>query len=455
MNRIVSSFLLLLVYCQPSLAQNKIAFPLKVSGNNHYLFDQRNNPVFLNGDSPWMLGFKVRFDEVKEYLKDRNQKGFNAVIMQVTPGTDFGTTQYDYGDLPNIYGDHVFINQDISKPNELYFKHLDSILFVCNQMNFVVLLAPLYQGCCEDGWKEILDRDPESIEKAYNYGKWIANRYKNLPNIIWVSGGDHKVTPQALACAEGIEKMDTIHLQTFHSGAGSTSYDEVPHAKWLKFNMIYTYHAAWIADRLGQLQVYAPFFRAWQKRINMPMIMSESGYEYERDETTQILRRQAYWSVLSGASGHFYGHRDIWPFNKNWRAGLNSPGAQSIEIFGKFVKSIPWYDMEPDWPATLFVSGRGAFNNSSAPGGEEYATAAFSKEHGVAAIYLPTSRTVGVNMVRFSGTVNAKWLDPSTGVYSKERKVFPNKGIHHFTPPKQYNSQGFDDWVLVLETNNL
>lgn len=438
------------IFYQIAEAQNRIAFPLKQSENHRYLTDQNNKPVFLNGDTPWSLGYKASMKEVRDYLQDRKQKGINALIIQITPSNLLFDT-LTHGDLPNFYNEHVFVNRDIAKPNEAYFKHIDSVFALCNEMNFAILLAPLYEGCCEDGWKEILDADPQSVDKAFNYGKWVADRYKHLPNIIWIAGGDHKATPQAIACAKGIAAVDSIRLHTFHGDPGYTSPDGVPDAQWLTLNMVYTYYPALISERLRQYQVYALFFHLWQKKVAMPVVMGESVYEFERDETTQFLRRQAYWSLLSGASGHFFGNRDIWRMEKNWKKGLNTPGIHSMEVFGKFVNKIPWHNMEPDWPATLFVSGRGAFNNGSAPGGDEYATAAFSEEKNIAAIYIPTYRKVGVNMARFSSSVNAKWFDPFNGTYSLAAGSFLNKGVRYFTPPKQYNSQGFEDWVLILE----
>lgn len=440
---------LCVVFCGSVSAQSEMTFPIRQSANHQYLVDQKDNPVFLKGDAAWMLGYKLAMPDVQEYLERRKQQGFNTLLMQVTPSM-FDDSN-NHGDQPNIYGEHVFVNRDIARPNEKYFNHLDSVLTLCNQMNFVVLLTPLYEGCCKDGWYEILRADSESVYKAYYYGKWIADRFRHLPNIIWVAGGDRAVTPQGLACAEGIAATDSARLHTFHGDPGFTSLDQIPKAKWLTLDFIYTYYPALVSERLRQLHVYALFFQRWQKRLQMPAIMGESAYENERDETT-FVRRQAYWSLLSGASGHIYGQRDIWQFNNQWKEALNSEGTQSMKIFHQFVNTLPWHDMEPDFPSTLFISGRGEFNNGSAPGGDGYATGAFSKNNGIAAIYMPTYRTVGVNMLRFSGAVSAKWLDPSNGNYTPVKGVFPNKGLQHFTPPKHYNSQGFEDWVLVLET---
>jgi hypothetical protein len=132
--------------------------------------------------------------------------------------------------------------------------------------------------------------------------------------------------------------------------------------------------------------------------------------------------------------------------------GLKDPGSRSMKIFYDFVQSIPWHRMRSDWPHSLFVSGRGTFNATVYPGGEDYATASYTIDSTVAAIYLPASRKVGVNMSRFRGAVSATWLDPSSGISSKTPSLFKNSGTAYFSPPAAINKEGSEDWVLVLKT---
>jgi len=128
----------------------------------------------------------------------------------------------------------------------------------------------------------------------------------------------------------------------------------------------------------------------------MPCFLIESAYEHERNATTQIIRRQAYWALISGATGHMYGEKDTYAFTNTWNAALNAPGAESMHIFDAFIKSIPWYKLKPDWPHTVFTGGRGYFNPTELPGGEDYATGAVTTDSTMAILYMPTSRTVCV-----------------------------------------------------------
>ncbi|MEP7141415.1 MAG: DUF4038 domain-containing protein [Ferruginibacter sp.] len=437
--------LFLLFFVSAQAKSQYISFPLKASSNKKYLMGQDDKPVFLKGCAAWRLGYNVTYDEAKKFLADRKSKNFNALIIEISP--DNGAN--NRGNAPNVYGEYCFVNKDISKPNEKFFAHCDSILQLCSDMNFAVVLFPLYLGCCNDGWLEILREAPNTPGKCGEYGKWVASRYRHLPNITWASGGDHNETPESIAFAEGIASVDTIHLHTYHTNPAYTSTERLPDAKWLTLSCIYTYFPEM---NVGEYHVYGQIYNEKLRNDRIPFIMSESAYEYERNETTQTLRRQAYWALLSGASGHFFGNRDIWMMNKNWRQALNTPGNKSMQVFHSLIQHIPWYNMDPDWQHLVFISGRGAFNAGTAPGGEEYATGAFAKDNSVAVLYLPGYRKVGVNLERFKNQITIKWLDPSNGNYIALKKKFNNKSVEYFTPPFLKNSQGFEDWVLIVET---
>lgn len=422
-----------------------IAFPLKASANKKYLVDQQNRPVFLNGCAAWRLGYHVTVTDARRFLEDRKAKGFNALIVEITP--DNGAN--NRGNAPDVNGEYCFVNKDVSRPNEKFFAHADSILRLCEELNFAVMLFPLYIGCCNDGWLEYLREGGNTSEKCRAYGVWVANRYKKHQNIIWASGGDHNETPESLAFAEGIASVDTTHLHTYHPGPGYTSTERLPGAKWLTLSCIYTYFPDMTAN---QYHVYGQIYHEKLRNTRMPHVMSESVYEYEQGETTQTLRRQAYWAYLSGACGHFFGNRDIWTMNAQWKNALQTPGTQSMAVFHDFVQKYAWYAFQPDWHHLVFVSGRGEFNSGTAPGGDEYATSSITRDGSAALLYLPTYRKVGVNLTRFPGPVSVTWFDPTNGRYQTSKKPYPNKGIAYVEPPAFHNQQDFDDWVLILTT---
>lgn len=437
------AYVIALTFFYTKSSAQSISFPLKASADKHWLVDKNDKPVFLTGCAAWRLGYNVSYADAKKFLTDRKAKGFNSLIVEITP--DNGAN--NRGDVADINGEHCFINRDINKPNEKFFAHADSILQLCSDLNFAVLLFPLYLGCCNDGWIEYLREGSNTPEKCREYGQWVANRYKHLNNIIWASGGDRNETPESIAFAEGIAEVDNTHLHTYHGSPGFTSTERLPDAKWLSLSCIYTYFPHM---NTGQYHVYGQIYNEKMRNKRMPFIMSESAYEYERRETTQTIRRQAYWAFLCGASGHFFGNRDIWMMNENWRNALNTPGNKSMQIFHSFLQKIPWYNMETDWDHLFFTSGRGEFNAGINPGGDEYASGAFANDSSLAVLYMPTYRKVGVNMERFRLPVTVSWFDPAAGTYTSSATKYANKGMNYFEPPAFKNKTGFDDWVLIL-----
>ena len=68
-------------------------------------------------------------------------------------------------------------------------------------------------------------------------------------------------------------------------------------------------------------------------------------------------------------------------------------------------------------------------------------------------VYMPTIRTITVEMSMLSGPTAARWYDPTTGKYiDVNGSPFTNAGSGQFTPPGN-NQDGDGDWVLVLEAN--
>jgi hypothetical protein len=80
----------------------------------------------------------------------------------------------------------------------------------------------------------------------------------------------------------------------------------------------------------------------------------------------------------------------------------------------------------------------------------DYATAARTADGSYVVVYMPTARTVTVDMSSLKGPATAKWFDPTNGTYrAVQGGQFPNKGTRQFTPPAK-NRAGDSDWVLLL-----
>ena len=104
-----------------------------------------------------------------------------------------------------------------------------------------------------------------------------------------------------------------------------------------------------------------------------------------------------------------------------------------------------WYDLVPDQDHTLVTSGYGSF------GQDDYVTAARTPDGKLAIAYLPSGGTVTVDLGTLSGPVAARWYDPTDGTFTTIGDgPLANTGNVMLTTPGT-NSDGADDWVLVLE----
>jgi Protein of unknown function (DUF4038) len=88
------------------------------------------------------------------------------------------------------------------------------MLNLAAQHGLLVLLDPIETG----GWLGTLRSN--NLAKARDFGVYMGNRYESFPNFIWMSGHDFQswmtASEDALvrAVAEGIQSVDTVHLQT-------------------------------------------------------------------------------------------------------------------------------------------------------------------------------------------------------------------------------------------------
>lgn len=419
---------------------SRVFFPLKISVNHRYLVDSKNKPFFYMADTPWML-LKLSPEEVDDYLNDRKARGFTALQIMITGFMDMKTRD---GQTP-FDAEH-----DLSHVNEAYFAYADKVIQKATDKGFLLTIAPLWSGCCGEGWAGMFDGKLKPLnvngpQKARAYGQFLGARYANYKNIVWLMGGDHNPDQSFhLICniAEGIHENAPKHFITVHNAPDSSSaafYDDQP---WLTLNGAYSYQ-----------ELQTPVYKEWSRTKNVrPILLLESGYEHESNDGRGgipfRIRRQAYEAVLNGALlGTAYGHRDIWKFNNKWRTGLADPGATQVGLSQQFFSSHSWWKLEPDQGDELITDGRGKLQAN------DYVSAARASDGTLVIAYLPTSRPISINMARLTGSVKSSWLDPTDGsIKPSIGSPFANSGIQSFTTPGR-NASGDNDWVLVLETS--
>jgi hypothetical protein len=185
----------------------------------------------------------------------------------------------------------------------------------------------------------------------------------------------------------------------------------------------------------------------------MPFFFIEGRYENE-GASDACLRAQAYWSILSGSTGHFFGNNPIWPFNSgiwllkpSWKDVLDSAGSRSMTHLGKLFASRAWYRLVPDQNHTALIADYGS--TTSGDYIPNHVAAALDSEGNTFMAYLPYATSVTVNLAKITGPqAKVWWYDPSDGKLALEG-TYPASGLKSFNPP----SSG--DWVLVIDNATL
>jgi len=422
MKNLCSVLLVLLVCGALSFGANH--YPIRVAPNHRYLVDQNGELFLVQGDAPWSLIVGLTNEEAEKYLETRRLQGFNSIIVNLV--------EHKFRGPVNRYGEGPFlVPGDFSTPNEKYFEHADWVIRKAAEKGIQVFLAPIYLGYIgtDEGWIEELQAN--GPVKARKWGRYVGKRYRGFDNIVWIIGGDRnpdKAREEVDAIAQGIKETDDRHILTAHCHPENSAIDEYRDEGWLDLNTTYTYgivHQKLISD--------------YHRQPVMPYVLIETTYEGEHNASAVQIRRQAYWAILSGATGQFMGNRPVWLFDPGWEAALNSVGAQDMQRVNLLFSSRPWYELVPDDKHEVVVDGLGEFN------GMDYLTAARASDGSVVMAYMPTSRTLSVQMSSISGKEAAAWwFNPRTGQVSDGGK-FPTSGKREFTPPAE------GDWVLVLD----
>jgi hypothetical protein len=195
---------------------------------------------------------------------------------------------------------------------------------------------------------------------------------------------------------------------------------------------------------------YAELLKDYARRDYLPAFVIEANYEGEHDFTgPQTLRRQEYWTVLSGATGQFYGNQYLWPMAKGWKRHVDTVGSREVTYMANLFAVLPWFDLVPDVDHKVLVSGYGWFESQAGVNRSDYVTAAATRDGKLVVAYLPRNHPVSVDLSKLSGAVRARWYDPTDGTFTAGAQV-KNAGIDTFTPPGR-NYAGDEDWVLVLQ----
>jgi len=408
-------------------------YPVRVAPTGRYLVDQNGVPFLITGESPQAMIGDLSEADAELFFANRHAHGFNTVWINLLCASYTGC----HSDGSTLDGIPPFtVSNDFSTPNEAYFARADRILRLAAQYGFLVILDPAETG----SWLSVMQDN--GVEKCRAYGRYLGQRYAAFDNILWMHGNDYQAwgsdnDQYTTAVALGIQDFDDRHLHTVELDFPvSGSLDDPSWAPIIQLNASYTYAPTY-------QQVLVDYNRAGP----VPTFLVEASYEFENTGTPQILRAQAYWSILSGATGHLYGNHYTWQFIDGWKDQLDTPGATQMAYFKALFEPRAWYDLVPDQSNAVITTGVGTF------GSDDYVTAARTPDGNLVIAYVPSARTITVDMGALAAPVMARWYDPASGGFlAISGSLLTNAGALDFTTPgDNADGPGNEDWVLVLE----
>ena len=177
--KLIPFLLLLLTVAMPASAQKKTQktyIPwnngkLMVSEEGRYLKHENGTPFFWLGETGWLLPQRLNRDEAEYYLEQCKQRGYNVIQVQTLNNVPSINTygQYSMTDGYNFKN----INQ---KGVYGYWDHMDYIIRTAARKGLYIGMVCI--------WGSPVSRGEMTVEQAKAYGKFLAERYKDEPNII-------------------------------------------------------------------------------------------------------------------------------------------------------------------------------------------------------------------------------------------------------------------------------
>ncbi len=414
---------------------------LRVSPDKHFLQTQKGEPFFWLGDTGWLLLSRLTREQASEYLEDRHKKGFNVIQVMLVHGlTD-----------TNVYGDSALINKNLATPGSAYWFLLDYVVNVAAEKGIYLALVPVWGG--------VVKAAKPTPAQAKAYASFLAHRYGDKSNIIWMNGGDIKGTDyEAVWNTIGttLKAEDHNHLVTFHPRGRASSSFWFHQQPWLDFNSIQSGHKSYAQDTSRDDPHFGEdnwrYIEADYKRNpTRPVLDAEPSYEqipHGLHDTSQPrwtaddVRRYAYWSVFAGGCGFTYGDNSVMqmlrPTDKGsaygarmpWFNAINDPGAGQMIHLKKLMLSRDYFSRVPD-------------ESLIADQGKRYDYVAATRGRGYAFIYTYTGR--GFSLNSSASYQKAAWYNPRTG----ETTAIAASNSLTFDPPGE--PRPGNDWVLILD----
>lgn len=422
---------------------------LKVSENKRYL-QNGGKPFFWLGDTAWLLFQQCSLEEAFVYLKNRKEKGFTviqATLVHRLPGDNASSL--------------ARVERDVMAPE--YWEHCDKIIKMAEDLGLYLGLLP--------AWGSVVKQKFLNADNVEHYAKFLGERYKENPNIIWILGGDIrgcdglKVYPKFGNLLKTYTPDKLIAFHPFGRTASSMWFQE---EKWLDINMFQSGHRRYDQASLGE----------WDDNANKEEFFGEDNWRYvERDLAYENLkptldgepsyeripqglhdpkepywqacdvRRYAYWSVFQGALGHTYGNNAIMQFyhggdagsygvRETWQEALHHEGSGHMMHLAALMNSVDFISGKAR--EDILIDGqKEKYNRISVFAGDDYI---FCYD------YMGNELTLDLSAYK-GKKLYAYWMDPVSGTYSFLKEV---TDMETFTVKPTARFSDHNDWVLVI-----
>ncbi len=436
---------------------------LKTGEDKRSIVTEDGKPFFWLGDTGWLLFVKLNRDEIAKYMATRKEQGFNVVQVM---------TIHDVNNAVNVYGDSALINNNIAQPRTTqgadykdstqydFWDHVDYAIDEAARNGIYMALVPV--------WGSNVKAGKVNQERARAYAEFLADRYKDKKNIIWLNGGDIKGSDSLEVwntLGTTLKQKDPAHLMTFHPRGRTSSSEWFHNQPWLDFNMFQSGHKSYAQDtNRNETNHYGE--DNWRYVVEdfklqplKPTIDGEPSYEhipYGLHDSLQPrwndadLRRYAYWSVFAGAFGFTYGNNAVMQFHnkgdkdanfgvrEEWEEDMQAPGALQMKHLRKLMETYSGSRQ----PAQDVIAG----NN-----GTRYSYILATKADKFLLAYTYTGAPITLDRAKLGWEkIKVRWFNPRTGEFTAWKKSDASES--RFVPviPEERNG---NDWVLVVEPN--
>jgi hypothetical protein len=427
-------------------ARNTQQLHLTVSPNGRFFRRADQEPFFWLGDTAWLLLVRLDLEQIEFYLRRRADQGFNVIQVMLVHRFHQATVE-GYRAIPQG-------RFDLLDSDDRFWQKLDQVLDLAGRLGIVLALVPMWGSNVLEGHLTVAD--------AERYGQFLGSRYRSVPNIVWLNGGDirgedHPEVWRALGNA--IKQADPDHLMTYHPFGRTDSSWWFHIEPWLDFNMFQSGHR-----RYGQLQAEGDYRLTdgleednWryvrddrQRNPAKPTLDGEPAYEAIPRGLLDIgqplwqakdCRRYAWWSVLAGAAGHTYGHNAVMQMNDAvhppaygcqtaWPDALDAPGACQMAAVGRLLCVFADEDREP-----VFIDGQ--------PQYYDHLALLRGTDFLIAYAYQGEAVVLAADLVTWQPVV-CSWYDPRLACFTASAEPELKGQTLHFRKPDG------DDWVLVI-----